>query len=46
MTTAYRRYLIRSNPLNGLMWIEKDSVHIAFVTSVEQGKQVIDMLLD
>jgi hypothetical protein len=25
---AYRGYLIRTNPLNGMMWVEKDGILI------------------
>lgn len=42
---AYRGYLIRSNPLTGQMWIEKDTFLIAHATSLEDARATIARLV-
>lgn len=43
--SAYRGYLIRRNPLNGMLWIEKDGQKIAYVTSEQNARETIDLLV-
>jgi hypothetical protein len=43
-TTAYRGYLIRTHPITGLIWIEKDGFKIGYAPSIEAAKQTIDLL--
>jgi len=45
---AYRGYLIRTNALNGAMWIEKDGQNIASVPpekSWAHARSMIDQLI-
>lgn len=44
LTIVYRGYLIRTNRLNGAVWIEKGGACIAMVKSVEDAKREIDGL--
>lgn len=45
-TTAYRGYLIRQHPLfDDRIWIEKDSVRIAWVHGTGHARTIIDNLL-
>jgi len=45
MSEAYKGYLIRTNPLTGTMWIEKDSYFIGYVFDKGAAKQLIDLVL-
>ena len=40
----YRGYLVRHNPLNGLIWIEKDGQLISYVADVTSARRLIDIL--
>mgnify|MGYP001610156655 CR=1 FL=1 len=42
---AYKGYLIRTNPLNGAVWIEKGGHAVGYVPNVEYGKKMIDDFL-
>lgn len=42
---AYRGYLIRFNPLNGLCWIEKDGTRISYAKDVADAQSIIDSLV-
>ena len=41
----YRGYLIRRNPQNGLIWVEKDGMAICYPFSFDDARQQIDSLL-
>lgn len=43
---VYRGYLIRCNPFNGSMWIERNGHKISYVFSSEHAKKTIDQLTD
>jgi len=34
------------NPLTSIFWIEKDRQHIGYCSGIEDGKRIIDELLD
>lgn len=42
--TAYKKYLIKTNHLNGSVSISRDGHHIAYASSVEDAKKQIDGL--
>jgi hypothetical protein len=42
---AYRGYLIRRNPISGLIWVEKDGQPICYPFSFDHARQEIDALL-
>ena len=42
---AFRGYLIRRNPLNGSMWIEKDGAHIGSCLHWQDGQRIIKELV-
>ena len=42
---AYHGFLIRSNFLNGLIWIEKESAFLGYATSVDDARRIIDDVL-
>lgn len=41
---AYRGYMIRSNPLNGLLWIEKGGAFIAWAHTMLEAQHTIEEL--
>ena len=43
-TTAIHGYLVKHNPFERLMWIEKEGFLICHVTSLEQARQTIEAL--
>jgi hypothetical protein len=47
VSIPYKGYVIKSNPLNGLVWIEKDGFKIASFNdiSLEEVKRIIDKQL-
>lgn len=43
---AHRGYVIRHNPLLGTRWIERDGHRVSGCSSVEDGRAIINSLLD
>lgn len=40
----YKTYWIKTNPLNGYIWIEKDGVSIGSAVSIVAAQKIIDDL--
>jgi hypothetical protein len=41
---AYKGYLIKSNPFNGVCYITKDGHNISTAYDIKHAKDIIDML--
>ena len=44
MATRYKGYWIEEHPINPTWLISKDGHHISFATSLEDARQIIDLL--
>jgi hypothetical protein len=42
----YRGYLIRRNPINGLIWVEIDGFALFYPFSIDYARAQIDALLE
>jgi len=42
----YKRYSIRRNPINNLIWVERDGTRICFAETLADAKAKIDEIAD